>query len=610
MRALAIGLVALVGGCASLPDDGVLACAPDVAHPCPDGFDCIEGHCFRHGHGPPPDMSVGAMGDMATVAPHAHITVSAATIDLLAFGTPAQQAQVSATVTDLHSGEISTVTFSVDSGASAVITSGAIGGTAATLQPATLTSPVVTAAPAPTVIRATSDADPSATTTITVNVHAWVDDSDGPRQALGAGYVSKLWAVDVAKNGNAMVGGWTANPALPSPAGTPYVTAAIKISGNWTAALNQNGGQGGGLVSSVSAVNDGTFLVAGVASNQSLDADQTKPLFVYHCAATCPTNANLLPTTTGNCGTNEMTNAFPTTVCPHVVALGTSKFVTFTRDYYMTGFACNPRAPESKVIYDTSGSIDATFSTSNLLAFGNDQVTVKGNSCPFASYVSMTNTPYNAITGLAVNSDQVWISGYAPCGTYAAAGDGCDGAADSTNTFNGLAAITGTAGTTLWRTYHGQAVTGDINEGIIKRGYDDSLLAIRGAPSTGGPSSLMWFPSGDPPVGAQYVRPTLPAGASDTGMAIGGAGTGGSAWSPSQPDVFYAFSRVQANVTTYYFAWQPGTDPAKAQIVSVGTGSTGFVILDTAFNRTAARVEGYAVGQRLDTGAPFVAHLQ
>ena len=55
----------------------------------------------------------------------------------------------------------------------------------------------------------------------------------------------------------------------------------------------------------------------------------------------------------------------------------------------------------------------------------------------------------------------------------------------------------------------------------------------------------------------------------------------------------------------------PGTDPAKAQLVAIGTGMTGFMILDMAFNKaTTGVVEGYAVGQRLDTGAPFVADLE
>ena len=60
---LSLGTLALVSGCADLPVDGALRCGPDAAHPCPDGFDCLEGQCYRHGHGP--DLSVATEGDMA-----------------------------------------------------------------------------------------------------------------------------------------------------------------------------------------------------------------------------------------------------------------------------------------------------------------------------------------------------------------------------------------------------------------------------------------------------------------------------------------------------------------------------------------------------------------
>ncbi len=55
--------LALASGCADLPADGALQCGPDPAHPCPDGFDCLDGQCYRHGHGP--DLSVADNGDMA-----------------------------------------------------------------------------------------------------------------------------------------------------------------------------------------------------------------------------------------------------------------------------------------------------------------------------------------------------------------------------------------------------------------------------------------------------------------------------------------------------------------------------------------------------------------
>ena len=63
MRALAIAL-AFVSGCASLPADGVLMCGPDPAHQCPAGFECVDGSCYRDGHGPA-DMSIVGDVDMA-----------------------------------------------------------------------------------------------------------------------------------------------------------------------------------------------------------------------------------------------------------------------------------------------------------------------------------------------------------------------------------------------------------------------------------------------------------------------------------------------------------------------------------------------------------------
>jgi hypothetical protein len=67
MRGAALALV-LAAGCASLPDDGALMCNPDPARRCPSGFQCADdGRCYRDGHLPGQDMSIGDLGDNSDV---------------------------------------------------------------------------------------------------------------------------------------------------------------------------------------------------------------------------------------------------------------------------------------------------------------------------------------------------------------------------------------------------------------------------------------------------------------------------------------------------------------------------------------------------------------
>lgn len=78
MRGVVIALFAF-SGCAPLPQDGAVLCGPDPTHACPEGFDCIAGACYRHGHHPAEmtdmgasesaDMTVAENGDMASAAP-------------------------------------------------------------------------------------------------------------------------------------------------------------------------------------------------------------------------------------------------------------------------------------------------------------------------------------------------------------------------------------------------------------------------------------------------------------------------------------------------------------------------------------------------------------
>ena len=68
MRSIALSL-ALVAGCASLPDDGALMCGPDPAHQCPEGFHCAVHNamdnrfCYLNGHDP--DLAMASADDMA-----------------------------------------------------------------------------------------------------------------------------------------------------------------------------------------------------------------------------------------------------------------------------------------------------------------------------------------------------------------------------------------------------------------------------------------------------------------------------------------------------------------------------------------------------------------
>lgn len=153
---------------------------------------------------------------------------------------------------------------------------------------------------------------------------------------------------------------------------------------------------------------------------------------------------------------------------------------------------------------------------------------------------------------------------------------------------------------------------GDIAHGVVKTGYDNSLLAIRGL-NAGGPASMLWLSPGS--TAGHYFRPAAPDDASDTGITIGGSATGGAAWAGGRTDLFYAFSRASLTGptgSTTYFAWQSGEDASQAQLLSVGTSSPskGVEIRDIAFRKTPSGIEGWAVGQWSDTGNPFAAHLQ
>jgi hypothetical protein len=76
MRAVALALAcASLVSCASLPMDGALQCGPDPAHACPDGFDCVDSRCYRHGHGP---------GDAADLSAEvADLSMPGSEVDLL-----------------------------------------------------------------------------------------------------------------------------------------------------------------------------------------------------------------------------------------------------------------------------------------------------------------------------------------------------------------------------------------------------------------------------------------------------------------------------------------------------------------------------------------------
>lgn len=69
MRTLVI-LAVFLGGCLEVDlTDGALRCSPDPHRPCPKGYYCLEGRCWRNHHSPdllprldmsaPTDMTVG-----------------------------------------------------------------------------------------------------------------------------------------------------------------------------------------------------------------------------------------------------------------------------------------------------------------------------------------------------------------------------------------------------------------------------------------------------------------------------------------------------------------------------------------------------------------------
>jgi hypothetical protein len=110
--------------------------------------------------------------------------------------------------------------------------------------------------------------------------------------------------------------------------------------------------------------------------------------------------------------------------------------------------------------------------------------------------------------------------------------------------------------------------------------------------------------------------PQTLSGLIDVGVTIGGAGGGGSPWSPAQADVFYSLIRraTPSNVITFLLGWQHSFGGGShQQLLGIGGAGplTGAQVLDLVFARTANGVEGWAIGQSFSGSSqfPFVAHL-
>jgi hypothetical protein len=79
MRALAVALL-LSGGCTAPPRDGALACGPNVDHPCPAGYACVNDRCYTAGHefdlAVPLELEDMALADLAVELPSPDLTAS------------------------------------------------------------------------------------------------------------------------------------------------------------------------------------------------------------------------------------------------------------------------------------------------------------------------------------------------------------------------------------------------------------------------------------------------------------------------------------------------------------------------------------------------------
>jgi hypothetical protein len=531
-------------------------------------------------------------------------------LDLLAFGSSPPTAAATATVSNALPGESQVAVLALQSGTSAQAT---ISGASVTVSPAAQLLPAA-AAPAPTVVRATSVADASKHADLTVNVHAWVDESP----ALAALFPSaQMWTAAIAPSGDVIVAG----RATVGPPKYPVAAVRSAATGQWSVALQGFNGVEGGITSAT--VDDqGQFVLAGVTN--AADTTGNQSLLVLRCSVApsyCKLSPNLAAgasvyaAATDN-GANVWatqssgTLSLPVTVNPVVNAYlaqssrASSIAVSFTAKAMGTCDGTNPQH-YANVWYRALASGGFT-----ALGFIDDTTaTTPMTSCPFTASTGESRS----FTGSAINASggALWLGGFINnCATT-----GC--AAASVQAFDGLVVDTPPAISTF-RTYQADAATAGVDGPVVKRGYDDALLAISSIVSSTNfvnQTNLLWYPSGLTPTLGGTAHTTPPSMNIDVGVTVGG-GAGGSPWSGGKPDLFFSVIRrnTSNNGISFHFGWQHGSDPPRLVQSSQTPTTAGFQLLDLAFAiPTGGTVEGWALGQTFGAAgaiSPFVAHLK
>jgi hypothetical protein len=591
--------------------NGKIRCAA-TAPQCPSGYQCLDGvHCWKNGtdlSGVLPDDlgDLSASGDasesdagdfgveidlaLADLRPAVTVSLSQTTVDVLAFASPEPQTSVTASVANLNGGDDTGVTAVVASGDSASIVS--VVNNVITVQPtSTYDVGVSTTPPPPTLVTVRSISHPETSTTLTVRVHAFVDESAQAGAAFTASDNMQLLSVDLQPSGAVMVGGIGYATNVPG-------AAARLPGGSWTPSYTS---ATNGAVSSIAAAADGSFLLAGVTGG-ALDAHANRQVLVSHCHGTPITcdSTNLAPA--GELGNISPFSVVFTWNAPRIATKGTAKVLLYGS---FLNNCSGGNVGTVKVLYSNTASLDDVFTTGQQIPFSDENPPgAHGDSCPF-------NTQTQGIpTGMALNTNgtQLWLGSNYGCGV-ASGGNGCTSQAAALGG-SGLAAVPLTDPNLTWTSHWSEAISAGVIGPILKRGYDDSLLGI----STYSPSKVqfIWYDASASPTPPpnSFVAPNTSV--SDEGYTVGGAGRASSSWNTAGSDIFFFAARSNGvSITEYYMGWYAAS---VFRHYATWSGGSGTVIHDMAFIKNAAGdVEAYAVGAHtIDPThvAPTVYHLK
>jgi hypothetical protein len=601
--------VVLLAGCLFSPhyDDGRVHCEQ---RKCPMGVHCaLDDTCWLIGH--EPDLagvdlagvdfagSDGSGDGNVDGSSNVQVMPSRNTIELLAFPAPTPHPEVvTATVTGAPPGQ-ETVTFTVLSGSSAEIVGPASGVTMATLAPVPQAFPA-SAPPAPTVVRATSDADANAFADITVHVHAWVDESLAV-QNLYAQPV-QLWTAATSAQGDVVVAGRTLMPAV-SP--SPVAAYRDHATGMWSR-LDGTLHNTEGVYTSAAFALAGTEIALGGVTGPTVDVYNNRRVLLVDCKSppSCAINTNLgsafraFASSADRNNWKDEANGYQSwSTNPYVAVttdgIGTFRWLALSR----AGAGTCGTGPNNSAFLAYSDAFDVAPNISATAYISAMDRAYPDNSCPFADADQDTT-----FLGMTSNNagNLLWLSGDTIC----APAGGC-----LTTSPYGVFTRNATAG---YYTYQQELSWGNVGmtDPSIAAGYNDTVLGI--STSTAWGMAVAWWPSGTPATTGGYQHIVPPGISNELGLAVGG-GDGTAPWANgAKGDIFYSVMRTSVSPPTYHFVWQLGDEGRRVYDSGTSSPLTGTQILHIAFSRTVP-TEGWAVGAQLGSGGvtgAFVAHLQ